>query len=101
MEPTETPEMAPAEATNDSHTEDRVLSETTRLMIPASVDADGIAAIAAAVGAHLRDRAEGREMADDSSASCDRWKLRGRLGGRTPPCEVTTGNEWKAAARSY
>lgn len=100
MELVEIPETAPPEVMNDSQTEDRMLSETTRLTIPASADADEAAAIAAAVGVHLRDCAEARAVADDAPASCNRWKLRGRLGGRKLPREVARGDEWKAAARS-
>ena len=76
-----------------------MLSETTSLTVPANANADEAAAIAVAVGAHLRGAAI-RAAAADAPAPCDRWKLRGRLGGQKPPREVTRGEEWKAAARS-
>jgi hypothetical protein len=82
------------------HIEGGVLPETTNLAVPASADADEAAAIAVAVGAHLSDRAAARAAADDAPASCDPWKLQGRLDGKKPPREVARGEEWKAAARS-
>jgi nucleoside-diphosphate-sugar epimerase len=65
----------------------------------AKTDADEAAVIAAAVGAHLRDRAAARAATDDAPESCDRWKLRGRLGDRKVSRDVARGEEWKAAAR--
>ena len=66
-----------------------------------SVDVDETAAIAAAVGAHLRDRAAARAATTvDMSEPCDRWKLRNRFDGRELPRGVACGEEWKAAARS-
>lgn len=99
-EATETPATTTAKVTNAPQAEGKVVSETTSLTVPASANADETAAIAVAVGAHLRDRAAARTAAADAPAPCDRWKLRGRLGGRKPPREVSAGEEWKAAARS-
>lgn len=77
-----------------------MLPEGARLTIPASAGSDEAAAIAAALGAHLRDRAVAGAETDNGPESCNRWKLCGRLRGRKPPREVTRGEEWKAAARS-
>ncbi|WP_435076590.1 hypothetical protein [Halococcus sp. AFM35] len=74
-----------------------VLPEDASLSIPASADRAEAAAIAVAIGAHLRDRAAGTD--DTSPEHCDRWTLCGRFGGRTPPPEVVRGEEWKAAGR--
>jgi hypothetical protein len=81
--------------TDESRTE--ILPETASLTIPVSADDAEVAAIVAAVGAHLRDSTE-QTTAD--SESCNLWKLSRRLGGRGPFREVARGDEWKAAARS-
>lgn len=100
-EAAEPPTTNSADVMNTGRTEGREISEATSFTIPASADADEAAAIAAAVGAHLRDRAAARAAADDTLAACDPWKLRGRLDGQNPSREVAHGNEWKAAARSH
>lgn len=71
------------------------------LSVPASADRGEAAAIAAAIGAHLRDRAAAAANADEEEESerCDRWSLCGRLDGRTPPRRVARGEEWKTAGR--
>jgi hypothetical protein len=79
---------------------DGALPESASLTMPASADRGEAAAIAAAVGAHLHDRAAGAAATDDTPEHCNRWKLRGRLGGREPPREVARGEEWKAAGRA-
>lgn len=76
--------------------------ETLIEAVPEDADAGEAAAIAAALGAHLRDRAVAGSTseADVVPEPCSRWKLCGRLGGRKPPRTVARGEEWKAAARS-
>jgi len=65
------------------------------------------AAIASAVGAHLRDReaaAAAAAAADDEPDLVDAWTLAGRMksvGRRRWPAEVRRGDEWKAAGRSH
>lgn len=90
-----------SDATEDTErTSTEVLPETASLTVPASAEAGEAAAIAAAVGAHLRDRVVVGVEVDNGPEPCDRWKLCGRLGGREPPRGVVHGEEWKAAARS-
>jgi hypothetical protein len=86
-----------ASAYRESATGDTLPDDAT-LSVPASADHTETAAIAVAIGAHLRDRAA--ETADASPEHCDRWTLCGRFGGRTPPREVVRGEEWKAAGRA-
>ncbi len=87
------------DAEGETQITDEMLPDTASLVVPASANRGEAAAIAAAVGAHLHDRAAA-ETADDTYEKCNRWKLCGRLRGRTPPREVARGEEWKAAARS-
>ncbi|WP_256687739.1 hypothetical protein [Halococcus qingdaonensis] len=90
---TDDPDDARAAATED------VLDELD-LSVPTSADRGEAAAIAAAIGAHLRDRAAAAANADEEeSEHCDRWSLCGRLDGRTPPQRVARGEEWKTAGR--
>jgi hypothetical protein len=69
------------------------------LSVPDSADRSEAAAIAAAIGVHLRDRAAAAASDDNGPEQCDRWSLRGRLDGRTPPRGVARGEEWKTAGR--
>jgi hypothetical protein len=72
-------------------------SARTDLAVPARATDEEAAAIAAAIGAHLRDRAAAEP---DSEPLVDRWKLAGRIGKRRLPRTVRRGEEWKAAARA-
>ena len=80
------------------------------LDIPADATADEAAAITAAVGAHLRDRAAaaaaeaGSDTDADDSWDGDRWRFAGRLDGlgrradRVPIGAPT--DDWAASGRS-
>ncbi|RJT03130.1 hypothetical protein [Halococcus sp. IIIV-5B] len=84
----------------DDRPSETTLPDDVALSIPATANRGEAAAIAAAVGAHLRDRAAAAEAATDGAASeCDRWKLCDRLGCRDPPRPTAHGEEWKAAGR--
>ncbi|HET7323447.1 MAG TPA: hypothetical protein VFJ06_03875 [Halococcus sp.] len=87
-----------AASTADEST-DEALPDTVSLAVPESANRSEAAAIAAAVGAHLRDRAVAG-VTTDTPDYCNRWKLCGRLGGRNPPQNVVHGEEWKAAGRA-
>jgi hypothetical protein len=76
-----------------------VLPADANLSIPDSADHGEAAAIAAAIGAHLRDCAAA--ASDDGPEYCDHWTLCGRLGGRAPHRNVARGEEWKAAGRVH
>ena len=78
---------------------DEVLPDTVTLGVPASANRGEAAAIAAAVGTHLNDRAA-EAAGNDTPEKCNRWKLCGRLDGRKLPREVARGEEWKAAGRA-
>ncbi|WP_049999169.1 hypothetical protein [Halococcus sediminicola] len=93
-----TAETGESNTTSDQSNANDVFPENLRLSLPASADRDEAAAIAAAVGAYLRDRTAA--AAADGPEHCDRWTLCGRFGGRTPPREVRRGEEWKAAGRA-
>jgi len=105
-------------ATSRSNTEDRMaqpdtapvpLAGDSELSIPASATAEEAAAIAAAVGAHLRDQqmaavvaataGEGEETWDG-----ERWQYAGRLGGLTSRTERVPRNAptdgWTASGRT-
>ena len=90
--------------TDDSDDEraaaNEVVLDELDLSVPASADRSEAAAIAAAIGAHLRDRAAAAASTDEEGPEhCDRWSLCGRLDGRTPPRGVARGEEWKTAGR--
>jgi hypothetical protein len=78
------------------------------LALPADATADEAAAITAAVGAHLRDRAAAAAAAaaDDGEATWDgeRWRFAGRLDGVGRPAErvpsTAPRDEWTAAGRA-
>lgn len=93
-----TAETDESNASADQSDASETLPEDSILSIPKSADRGEAAAIAAAVGAHLRDCTAA--ATDDSPEHCDRWTLCGRFGGRTPPREVRRGEEWKAAGRA-
>lgn len=79
--------------------DETALPDDVSLSIAETADRGEAAAIAAAVGTHLHDRAAAA-ASDEASSECDRWKLCGRLGIREPPRATTHGNEWKAAGRA-
>jgi hypothetical protein len=93
-----TSETDESNASGDRSGASDALPDETSLSIPASADREEAAAIAAAIGAHLRDRTAAAAT-DEGSDYCDRWTLCGRFEGRTPPREVPRGEEWKAAGR--
>lgn len=76
-----------------------------RITLPPDADASEAAAIAAAVGAHLRDQEAAAAAADDEETWDDRrWSFAGRvdaLQGRTVrvPRDAPT-NAWSAAGRT-
>ncbi|PSP90544.1 hypothetical protein BRC90_01140 [Halobacteriales archaeon QS_4_69_34] len=72
-------------------------SGRTGLAVPARATDEETAAIAAAIGAHLRDRAAAEP---DPEPLVDPWKLAGRIGKRRLPRTIRRGEEWKAAARA-
>lgn len=93
-----TPSMAETDESNAEQADaSGVLPKDASLSIPVSADRGEAAAIATAIGAHLRDRTAATE--EEGPDYCDRWTLCGRFGGRTPPREVRRGEEWKAAGR--
>ena len=94
--PTDTDESSAS--TDRSDASGALLQERT-LSIPESAGRAEAAAIAAAIGAHLRDRAA-EATADETPEYCDRWTLCGRFRGRKPPRDVVRGEEWKAAGRA-
>ena len=77
-----------------------------RLSLPPTADASEAAAIAAAVGAHLRDQATAAAAAGDDEKSWDgeRWSFTGRveaLQGRTVRVpRDAPANAWSAAGRT-
>lgn len=96
--------LAETDDVDDADDEQAVTNEAVlddvSLSVPASADRGEAAAIAVAIGAHLRDRAAAAANADEvPSEHCDRWSLSGRLDGRTPPRGVAHGEEWKTAGR--
>lgn len=96
---------ADAERASDERADERRvavgLGDAT-LSVPASADDEEAAAIAAAVGAHLSDRARAAARSESALATepADRWRLSARLRGRTLPRDIDRGEEWTAAARS-
>ena len=92
-------ETTPAEETSAEAATTEAHLEALLDAVPQSAEKGEAAAIAAALGAHLRDRAVTSET-NSAPEPCNRWKLCGRLRGRTPPKTVAHGEEWKAAARS-
>jgi len=108
--------MADAELTHDERTDGEDEESTVELTVadsavtvslPPDADESEAAAIATAVGAHLRDRAAATvaaASADDEPDPADAWKLAGRMksvGRSRWPDDVRRGDEWKAAARSF
>ena len=93
-----TAETSESNADGDRSDTGDVLPDDATLSIPESADRGEAAAIAAAIGAHLRDRTAA--TAADGPDYCDRWTLCGRFDGRAPPREVRRGEEWKAAGRA-
>ncbi|GAA0449792.1 hypothetical protein MUK72_10230 [Halococcus dombrowskii] len=90
----------PGDSDDEQATASEGVLDELNLSVPASADRGEAAAIAAAIGAHLRDRAAAAASADEEgSESCDRWSLCGRLDGRTPPQGIARGEEWKTAGR--
>jgi len=83
--------------------------ESVAVDLPADADADEAAAIVTAVGAHLTDRSRAAAAAaasagDDTPDRTDQWTLATRMkavGKRRWPDDVSQGEEWKAAARSF
>lgn len=77
------------------------------ISLPADATDAEAAAVAAAIGAHLRDRRQtaARAVASAESIECvDEWRLASKLrslGKRRPPRSVAVGDEWKAAGRSF
>ncbi len=83
-----------------------ITTERGRLALPADASAQEAAAIAAAIGAHLRDRETAAALAagrDDETWDGRRWQFAGRLeglsggDGRVPRDAPT--DEWTAAGR--
>jgi hypothetical protein len=81
---------------------------TVSVDLPADADGEEAAAIATAVGAHLRDRAQAAAVAagadDEGPGQTDEWTLATRMkavGKCRWPDDVERGEEWKAAARSF
>lgn len=93
-------EETTASITGETRSSGGALPENVALSVPASANHGETAAIAAAVGAHLHDRAAAGAASDETTEKCNRWKLCGRLGGRKPPREALRGEEWKAAGRA-
>jgi|APHM01.1.fsa_nt_gi hypothetical protein len=99
------PESSPHETTIETTESDHSTAEERTVRVPATADAEEAAAIAAAIGAHLRDR-EAAAAADDDDRSGwrgTRWGFAGRVesvrGCRVRAPATAPSDPWTAAGR--
>lgn len=99
------PEPSARENPSETTASGRPIAEERTIRVPADADDEEAAAIAAAIGAHLRDREAAAAAADDDRSGWrgTRWGFAGRVesvrGRRARAPATAPSDPWTAAGR--